>query len=245
MAAVPSQKENVTIRHGDQDLNVVLSEHHRARRLSLRVDPIKGCVVLTKPRRASKKAALAFAQEKAAWIADRLGELVTPIPFRDSGTVPIRGTLHTIRHQPNAKRGVWLGPEVLNVSGSSEHLSRRVHDWFKQEARKVISPLAHSYAHRLEKKVTAVSMRDTRSRWGSCTADGKLSFSWRLLMTPEDVMHYVIAHEVAHLCEMNHSARFWKTVESLIEDRRGPTAWLKTRGGELHRYGLEPWTQEV
>lgn len=234
--------ENVTISHGTQDLSVTVSEHHRARRLSLRVDPINGCIVLVKPLRVSKKAAIAFAHEKADWIADRLKELVSPVPFQDGVAIPIQGMPHTICHHPDAQRGVWQETGLLNVSGAAEHLSRRVHDWFKVEARRVITPLAHSYAEKLARKVKTVSMRDTRSRWGSCTTDGKLSFSWRLLMTPEDVIHYVVAHEVAHLCEMNHSAKFWSIVDDLIDDRRTPTAWLKTHGGELHRYGLEPWT---
>lgn len=245
MAKTPAPPQTLTLTVNGEDLQVLLSEHTRARRISLRVDPIRGCVILVKPRRTSKAAALAFAHEKAYWISDRLRELVPPVPFSNDTAVPILGTMHTICHQPDARRGVWREPDTLNVSGAGDHLSRRVHDWFKQEARKVISPIAHAYAEKLDRTVTAISLRDTRSRWGSCTVDGKLSFSWRLMMTPESVLNYVVAHEVSHLCELNHSARFWRTVDSLVEDRRTPTAWLKKHGGQLHRYGLEPWSRQA
>ncbi len=245
MARTPALPQTLTLTVNGQDMHVLLSEHARARRISLRVDPIRGCVVLVKPRRTSKAAAVAFANEKAYWISDRLSELMPPVPFSDGTSVPILGNMHTIRHRPDARRGVWRELETLNVSGSVNHLSRRVHDWFKQEARKVISPIAHTYAQTLDRTVTSISLRDTRSRWGSCTVDGKLSFSWRLIMTPESVLNYVVAHEVSHLCELNHSARFWKTVDSLVTDRRMPTAWLKEHGGQLHRYGLAPWSSQA
>lgn len=245
MAKAPKPPQTLTLTVNGEDLQVQLFEHARARRISLRVDPIRGCIVLVKPRRTSKAAAMAFAHEKAYWISDRLRELVPPVPFSDGATVPILGALHTIRHRPDARRGVWRESEELNVSGSLDHLSRRVHDWFKKEARKVISPIAHAYAEKLNKTVTGISLRDTRSRWGSCTVGGKLSFSWRLLMTPENVLHYVVAHEVSHLCELNHSAQFWETVDSLVEDRRSPTAWLKEHGSQLHRYGLKPWDKQA
>jgi predicted metal-dependent hydrolase len=236
--------ETLVLKVNDRELSVRLSEHARARRVSLRVDPIKGCVVLVKPRRTSKRAAIAFAIDKADWIAARIAELVPPIPFSHGVEVPILGDPHIIHHHPDARRGVWREAGALNVSGTGDHLSRRVHDWFKGEARKVISPIAHNYADTLGKTIAAISLRDTRSRWGSCTSDGRLSFSWRLMMTPINVVHYVVAHEVSHLCELNHSARFWKTVDQLIEDRRPPTAWLKEHGGDLHRYGLDDWKSE-
>ena len=244
MAGSLKDDETLVLSVDDRKLSVRLSEHARARRVSLRVDPINGCVVLVKPRRTSKKAAIAFAVDKADWIAARLAELVPPIPFADGVEVPILGESHVIHHCPEGRRGVWRDSGRLNVSGAAEHLSRRVHDWFRSEAPKVISPIAHAYAETLGQTVAAVSVRDTRSRWGSCSIDGRLSFSWRLLMTPVDVVHYVVAHEVSHLCELNHSARFWKTVDQLIEDRRTPTTWLNEHGGDLHRYGLDDWKKD-
>lgn len=230
--------ERVVLKGLRCDVPVFLTEHNRARRISLRVDPVGGRVVLVKPRRVSKRDAIAFAAEKTEWIADRLAELPQPIPFEPDAGIPLFGRPHTLRHRPEARRGVWLEEDNLCVSGPREHLSRRTQDWLKREARHVTTPIAKAFAEQLGKHVSQVSIRDTKSRWGSCTATGKLSFSWRLILTPEHVLRYVVAHEVAHLKELNHSSRFWQVVETLIDDRQAATQWLKTHGGELHRYGL-------
>ena len=232
--------ETILLHVDDQDLPVRLTTHARARRLSLRVDPIKGCVMLIRPKRVSKARAVAFAMEKADWIAKSLEELLPPIPFMPGQAVPILDEPHTICHAPDARRGVWKEDGNLFVSGNTKHLSRRVRDWLREEARRTISPLAHSLAQHIGKPVSHISVRDTKSRWGSCSADGRLSFSWRLVMTPPFVLHYVVAHEVAHLNELNHSQRFWAIVESLTDDRKRAAQWLKREGAELYRYGLEP-----
>lgn len=238
-----SKDERIILRQGEADgggeIAVVLTEHAKAKRLSLRVDSIAGRVVLVKPRRVSKKAAAAFAHEKVDWIAERLAELPKPIPFEPDAVVPLHGRPHTIRHCPDARRGVWIEREEICVSGPRDHLSRRVHDWMKTEARSCITPIANAYADHLGKSVAQITVRDTRSRWGSCTVAGKLSFSWRLILTPEHVLKYVVAHEVSHLQELNHSQNFWRVVESLIGDRSSATQWLQTHGAQLHRYGLK------
>ena len=95
------------------------------------------------------------------------------------------------------------------------------------------------YAAKIGRRVTRVTLRDTRSRWGSCTAEGALMYSWRLVMAPPEVLRYVAAHEVAHLVEMNHSHRFWAVVEGLYPDWQAQRAWLHRHGGALHslRFG--------
>lgn len=233
-------EERVDISTPDRQIvTVYLKEHPRARRISLRVDPAHHRIVLIKPRRTSKKAAIAFAQDKAGWLKEQVERLPKPRPFADGAAVPLRGETHLIRHCPEARRGVWTIENEICVSGDAAHLSRRVTDWYRAEARKAVAPLVHGYAETLGKRVTGITIRDTRSRWGSCTAQGKLSFSWRLIMTPPHVISYVVAHEVAHLCEMNHSARFWQTVDRLVEGRDTAAGWLKTHGHDLHRYGLD------
>ena len=230
--------ENIVLHLDDRDLPVHLITNDRARRLSLRADPVKGHIVLVKPRRVSKAAAIAFAIDKADWIADSLAELLPPIPFAEGVEVPVLDRPHVIHHTPDARRGVWQESDKLCVSGAPEHLPRRVQDWFRVEARRVITPVAHAMARRIDKTVARISIRDPKSRWGSCSQDGRLSFSWRLVMAPEHVLHYVVAHEIAHLCELNHSDRFWRTVDFLTDHRAMATRWIKENGAALHRYGV-------
>ena len=103
------------------------------------------------------------------------------------------------------------------------------------ERDRILVPEATAPA-RLGRGYTRITLRDTRSRWGSCTSDGALMFSWRLILAAPEVLSYVAAHEVAHLAEMNHSPAFWRTVERLYGDYRPPRAWLRAEGGGLHRY---------
>jgi predicted metal-dependent hydrolase len=122
------------------------------------------------------------------------------------------------------------GDKILCVAGDSEFIDRRVHDFLKREARRALTD-ASSYADVLGVKVKRITIRDQSNRWGSCTSAGALSFSWRLILAPPYVLDYLAAHEVAHLVEMNHSARFWKVVAKICPaTRNAPKRWLDTHG---------------
>jgi len=214
----------------------------RARRMLLRVDPVRGGPELVLPAGVKVETAEPFARENLGWLRARLAHLPARVRFADGAIVPILGRDHLIRHRPDQRGGVWRledpdGSVELHVSGGGEHLPRRLTDFLKAEARKAIMPLARDYAADLDRRVGRVTVRDTATRWGSCTARGDLSFSWRLVLAPEAVLDYVVAHEAAHLVEMNHSDRFWRLVERLMPDYRRHRAWLKRHGAKLHAYG--------
>ncbi len=224
---------------------VVLDVNARARRVSLRVDPINGCIVLVRPQRMSEKMVMAFVAAREDWIAEHLANLEPRIPFADGVMIPYRGEENTLRWRPQAKGGVWRESETreIIVTGRPEHCARRLRDWLKAEARAAFNGCIHAMAESLGAKVTRLSVRDTRSRWGSCNRAGKISFSWRLILAPDAVLTYVAAHEIAHLSEMNHSPAFWRTVERVLRsadatiDMELARAWLRRSGATLHRYG--------
>jgi len=126
---------------------------------------------------------------------------------------------------------------TICVSGRAEHLARRVRDWLKREARAVLTDEALAKAARLGHAVKRIGVRDTRSLWGSCAASGAISFCWRLILAPDFVRDYVVAHEVAHLVEKNHGLRFWRLVATLTDEMAAARAWLKRHGEALHRLG--------
>jgi len=125
----------------------------------------------------------------------------------------------------------------IRVRGDPMHLARRVRDYLVAQARSELASRARRLAARIGRNVARVTVRDTKSRWGSCSGRGNLSFSWRLILVPEPVIDYVVAHEVAHLAEMNHGPRFWRLVESLSPDSAAPRAWLKRHRNRLLSYG--------
>lgn len=220
---------------------IVVERNPRARRIGLRVDPAKGRIVLVRPPRASDRTVAAFLTSRARWIAKHLESLPPHIPFADGTVIPYRGSDYVLQLRPHERGGVWRENDAIIVTGRPEHAPRRVRDWLKQEALRVLTPATQTLATQLGVNVTRVSVRDTRSCWGSCSPDGKLSFSWRLILAPDDVLTYVAAHEVSHLKHMNHSARFWDVVEELLQtaeiDWVLARQWLRRSGAALHRYG--------
>ena len=125
----------------------------------------------------------------------------------------------------------------IRVRGDPAHVERRVRDHLMAMAHSEFARRARLVAARIGRNVTRVAVRDTKSRWGSCSGRGNLSFSWRLIFAPEPVIDYVVAHEVAHLAEMNHGPRFWRLVRTLVPDCAMPRAWLKRHRGQLFSYG--------
>ncbi len=219
-------------------LSVTFVRNARARRASLRVDPANRRIVLTAPSRMARGTAVGFAETQAGWIAARLQRLPARRPFVDGAEIPLFGLPHRLRHRPDARGTVWREGSEIHIAGRPEHLSRRVKDWLIGELKKELVPLVHAKAARTERPVKRISVRDTRSRWGSCGPDASLSFSWRLVFAPPEVLDYLAAHETAHLVHLNHSPRFWALARVLCDGPiEGPQAWLRKNGETLLQYG--------
>jgi predicted metal-dependent hydrolase len=211
--------------------------NRRARRVSLRIDPCGGGVVVTLPTRAGRGAGVALLMTHADWVANRLAALPEAVLFADGTIVSISGVPHRIRHTPQARGGAWLEDGELLVSGAPEFLRRRAFEFLRAEALRQLSKLVCVKTETLNVTPRRITVKDTRSRWGSCAADGSLAFSWRLIMTPEFVQDYVVAHEVAHLKHMNHGKRFWNLVNRLSPHATTAIPWLRAEGFRLLRIG--------
>lgn len=219
------------------DLPLVLRRSARAQRITLKVDPAGALLRVTAPPKVRLAEIARFVARHVPWAEARLARLPAPVPFADGAVVPILGAPHRIRHEPQGRGAVRRQDGALVAGGRAEHLARRVTDYLKAEALNQLRPRAAVRADRLGVRVSHVGVRDTRTRWGSCSRTGRLSFSWRLVLAPEPVLDYVVAHEVAHLVEMNHSPRFWALVRRLEPQMDAARTWLKLHGGGLHRYG--------
>ncbi|OZB16450.1 MAG: zinc metalloprotease [Rhodobacterales bacterium 34-62-10] len=219
---------------GNPPVEITLRKTAQARRISLRISRLDGRVTLTCPLRVSDREALAFAQEKADWLRHHLTVQPAVAGVGIGHAVPFEGRMLRIASGPG--RLVRPEAEVLWVPGDPARVAARLAGFMKQAARDRLAAASDHYAARLGRGYARLSLRDTRSRWGSCTADGWLMYSWRLVMAPPEVLSYVAAHEVAHLAEMNHSDAFWAVVTRLYGDYRAPRRWLRDKGGDLHRY---------
>ena len=227
---------------------VEVRRHPTARRLTLRVSRTQHAVILTMPRSSDLAEADRFLLRNRDWVCERLERVPEPVPLSDGAVFPLRGVPHEIAVEP-PQRGsgvveIVARPgrrvPVVIVRGATDYASRRLRDWLMAEAARDLQASAARYARALGVKPLRITLRDQKTRWGSCSSAGQLSFSWRLLLAPPVVLDYVAAHEVAHLVEMNHGPRFWKLVDRIMPRSGEAKAWLRIHGMDLYRYDVDP-----
>lgn len=231
----PREVGHLTV--GERAIPLMMRKSRRARSLSLRIDPVLDAVELVLPWGVSVREGLRFAATKSGWLRANLEDRPPRVPFAPGARIPYLGVDHEIVHDPAARAGVRIEAGRIHVSGGIEFLARRLRDWLRCQAQRRLAARVTVAAARVERRVKHVRLRDPKSRWGSCAADGGLSFSWRLVLAPAAVLDYVVAHEVAHLVHANHGTRFWRLVTELAGDAEAPRAWLRAHGARLLRYG--------
>ena len=220
---------------GSPPVEVHLKRSARARRFSLRVSRLDGKVTLSMPLRAREGEALAFLQGHEGWLRQTLQAMPdagrTPVGL--GGLITVEG--RELRLAPGTGRGIRAEEDQLLVPGDPASVGPRVAAWLKVLARDRLARASTHYAGLVGRSYATLAIRDTRSRWGSCSPDGRLMYSWRLIMAPPAVLDYVAAHEVAHLVELNHSPAYWRVVSGICPDWKAHRAWLRANGNTLHR----------
>ena len=227
---------------------VEMRRHPGARRLTLRVSTTRQAVVVTVPPRCGIDEACLFVHRNIEWVRERLGNMPEPVPFQCGAEVPLRGRQHMLRFIGAGTAGPVVRPRagpdteraLLEIKGAPEHAPRRLRDWLYAEAGTDLDQRVRVHCRRLGLAARRIIVRDQASRWGSCSSAGVLSFSWRLVLAPPQVLDYVAAHEVAHLAEMNHGPRFWALVARSMPELDSAKSWLRQHGNDLHRYGNPP-----
>lgn len=226
-----------------RSLPLRIVENGRARRLTLRIDSGGRGLRITVPPGLARREVERFLNTHQGWLEQRLATVPKRPNVRAGIKLPLRGVPHLIVHEPVTRGTVEVSRDaagkILIVHGDRRHLKRRVADFLKREARKDIAKLVEKHAAAVGRNAKTIRIKDTSSRWGSCTADGVLSFSWRIMMAPPPIINYLVAHEVAHLKEMNHGPKFWRLCEKLCPDTERCRSWLKRNGGALQAIGFE------
>ena len=219
------------------EAGLVVRVNPRAKRISLKLDA-QGPAILVLPHERFRAAGLRFAQSKHAWLAQHRAVQPPSVLFVDGADIPIRGRTHRIRFDNRAPDPIACAEGNLTVGTANPSVADRlVLQWLKTEARSDLLLAVRHHVATLGLPEPPVTLRDPRTRWGSCSSKGRLSLSWRLILAPSNVLDYVAAHEVAHLVELNHSSRFWALVQRLCPGYQTQERWLKTQGRSLHRYG--------
>lgn len=220
----------------EPNLEIFLRRNSNSRRMSLRISALDGKITLTGPRNLNLEEFKKFAESKKSWLKSMISSFDTPIFVSEGAKIPILGN-KTLISLSDVKKPKKEG-SILYVN-SHKAVASQVKKYLTEICKIHLGYICNEFAERLGEKFDKMSLRDTRSRWGSCSSDAKLMFSWRLIMAPEDILAYVAAHEVAHLKYMNHSKEFWETVEYLFGPYHKERAWLRKNGSSLHRYRFQ------
>ncbi|MGE4427214.1 MAG: M48 family metallopeptidase [Solirubrobacteraceae bacterium] len=210
----------------------LLRRHARARRITVRVDVDHGLTV-TIPSRATRADARRAVVELEAWIAPRVEEWeARRRSVRSDAGLPYRGRMLRPTPEPGRRRVVRVGDELLVPEDATER-DRVLRAWFRARARETVAPLLADAAATVGRPVGRLRITDTRSRWGSCSATGTVSVSWRLLLAPEGCLEYVVWHEACHLVHQHHRPTFWALLDEVHPGWREPAGWLRRHGADL------------
>lgn len=212
-------------------LPIIIKKMRRARGMRLRLDEARGCLTLTCPWRTSRKSALGWAVQQADWIAAQMARAQPGRPFAADVPIPVEGVDRTILWDPSAPRRVVLDDRALRCGGPETGLARRIESFLKTRALEVMTREVAEFADAAGVAAKSVRIGDARSRWGSCSSDGRIRLSWRLILAPPEVRRFVVAHEVAHLRHLDHGGAF-KALETQLV---GPG--LATARADLRRLG--------
>lgn len=218
----------------DFPLKVVKSP--RAKRLTLRIDSKEHLPILSIPPRCTQKQAISFIKTHEEWIIQSLKNLPQTKRFASGENISLFGHEILIQHAPEKRWGARIENNILYVSGESEFTHRRVKDFIKKEAQKNFLNLSKKLAEKINCKINDVTIKDTKSRWGSCSSLNNINYNWRLALAPKEVIDYIIAHEVSHLAHQDHSQAFWQCVADLCPNYKKGQNWLKHHGKELYTF---------
>ncbi|HSK07946.1 MAG TPA: SprT family zinc-dependent metalloprotease [Vicinamibacterales bacterium] len=219
---------------GRRSLTVTCVRHPRARRYLLRVDE-DGGIRVTLPRRGSRAEALRFVREKIDWIERERYRIALE-----------RATAGWVNARQALVDGCWVDltilpgdPPRVRVAGhearartaAAQDVASAAHQLLRAHAARVLPARIRALAAAHGYRVAGVAVRDQRSRWGSCSASGRISLNWRLVQMPPPVRDYILLHELAHIRHPDHSRRFWREVERLCPGYREARHWLAEHGG--------------
>lgn len=218
------------------DFPLKVNASFRSRRMTLRIDTKKRAVVLAMPKLCSKKKAWEFINSNLEWIENHLAKIPQNKDFENGERFSLLGREVLICHNPNTLGAAKEIDGILHVGGDIAFLHRRVKDYVKRQAKKEFLARSRELASKIGCEVANVAIKDTKSRWGSCSTLNNINYNWRIALAPECVIEYLIAHEVAHLKYQDHSQQFWRCVKQLYPGASLGRSWLKAHGSELYLY---------
>jgi predicted metal-dependent hydrolase len=211
-------------------IDLIIRRHTQAKAIKIRLNKRDPVIFLILPKYTSVKKALHFFNQSHAWICKHLTYAKESSDFKEGDEIPFLGRVIKIVHTASETQ---LVGDLLYVKGPQERIHQSVTQWLKDQAYEILHTMSQEVAVKLDVTINSIKVKDMKSRWGSCSTRKDLSYSWRIIMAPEPIAHYLCAHEVSHIREMNHSLKFWALVESVCPEYKASRKWLRREGKTL------------
>lgn len=218
------------------DFPLKVNSAWKNKRLTLRIDTKKREVILSMPKFCSAKKAKEFISLHLDWIEKNLQKLPAVKYFEDGETISVCGKEIRLCHEPNSLSAAFEKDGILHVGGNKLFFHRRVKDYIYREAKVDFTRRSKIFSEKLGYQFKSITIKDTKSRWGSCSSLSNINYNWRIALAPEYVIDYLIAHEVSHLKHPNHASEFWQCVKALYPQSTNGRSWLKKNGANLYLY---------
>jgi len=214
----------------DRQLPVEAYINPRAKKIKLRFSRDFKSIILTIPHLHLRKEALHFLDKSRGWIEKHLPDHDQLITLTPGSTIQYLGEQVKLLHQTHTRKSVWEATEQLTIFSPPDAFEKVLLSHFKKKLRSIVTELVETHIKALNVTYNKLYIRDSRSNWGCCSHQKNLSFSWRLIYTPVEVIDYLVAHEVSHLIEMNHSKKFWALVNEICPNYSVYRQWLRQNG---------------
>jgi predicted metal-dependent hydrolase len=218
---------------GALSFDLIIKRNKRAKNVRMRVDNKSAQVFLVLPRWTSVRRGLTFFKQSQDWVAKHLQMLHEALDFEQQGHVDYLGERYNLEHTVSLRARVAANGNTVCVMAPKGGVNQALETWFKAQASIFMAETSHKIAQQLGVTINKISIKDMKSRWGSCSPQGNLAYSWRVMMAPRFVAEYLCVHEVCHRKEMNHSKRFWDLVARFCPDHQVARRWLRTHGKTL------------
>jgi predicted metal-dependent hydrolase len=221
----------ITLR--DQTVSYIIKRSSRARLVWLRISSSEG-LTITVPRHYEISELPQYLLSKSRWILHHLKQVQTELPLLYSNITTDQPAV-CYQGNPLQSCGEDQNKTYSLPDGSTLDYADTL-DWLKRQAQKIISAEVQLFSKIIGVRFARISIRDQKTRWGSCSQIGNLNFNWRLIMAPEPILEYVIIHELCHLKRMSHGKAFWKVVTKYCPDCKEKRRWLTRHSRELHQF---------
>lgn len=223
----------------NQEIPILIQPHPRAKSFKMRYCDVTHSLKVTTPRLYREKTLKRFLDECHPWVVRQLTQAKNKWMVNTTQSVSVFGENYEFSLAPLKKPGLWAQGNQVELSGDPGDFATYVEDWAKDLAKQYFTEKSTHYADIIGKKVARISIRDAKTRWGSCSSSGTLSFNWRVAFAPLQVAEYLCIHEVCHLAEMNHGPQFWGLVARLQPDYEKHKKWLRVNGKRLQRLAFK------